>query len=342
MLTKEDLLEEIQIEAEKIGLERSKAYELSAHIALKIKDYDIVLQEQTTDLVVSDLNEDEWMIQKFLMSRKIKGCTERTLKLYSGNINTARRKIQKKLKEITVDDIRWYVSIREFKDKVSRVTVKNELRSMSSLMEFLSNEGYVTGNVIKKFGDYKIPKTIKKAFTEYEIEKMRSAIKTKKEAAIFELLLSTGCRVTELVNIRKEEIEGDRILVHGKGQKDRYVRMNVKAKMALDEYRASKCEVAKLSPWLFPKKEYKNSCEFPEGHMGACSVEAMIRELGQKVGVKAHPHKFRRTCATFALRRGMDITYVSKMLGHSEIGTTQIYLELNEDEMDYQHKKYVI
>lgn len=57
---------------------------------------------------------------------------------------------------------------------------------------------------------------------------------------------------------------------------------------------------------------------------------------------KVHPHRFRRTCATFALRRGMPIEQVSKMLGHENIATTQIYLDLTEEELQQAHKKYVV
>ena len=67
-----------------------------------------------------------------------------------------------------------------------------------------------------------------------------------------------------------------------------------------------------------------------------------MRKIAKKAGVeKANPHKFRRTCATMALRRGMQLIQVSKMLGHEEVSTTQIYLDLSEDELAAAHKKYV-
>lgn len=282
MMKKEELFDEIQITAENLGMEECKARELVACVALLMKDYDIVLQNQTTDLVVSDLDKDNVMVQKFLMSRKVKGCTDRTIKFYIDSIRRTRRRIQKPLKEITVDDIRWYSSIREFQDKVARVTIQNELHAMSSLMEFLSADGYTQGNPVKKFGEYKIPKKMKKAFTEYEIEKMRGVIETKKEAAFFEILLSTGCRVSELAGIRKDEIRGDKILVHGKGQKDRNVIMNTRAKIALEDYMASKCEESKMSPWLFPKEEHKYVCKYPEEHTSTSAIEEAIRKIGKK------------------------------------------------------------
>lgn len=64
--------------------------------------------------------------------------------------------------------------------------------------------------------------------------------------------------------------------------------------------------------------------------------------MGRALNIEAYPHKFRRTCATFALRRGMDLMYVSKMLGHDNVQTTQIYLDLDEETMKEQHRKYVV
>ena len=75
----------------------------------------------------------------------------------------------------------------------------------------------------------------------------------------------------------------------------------------------------------------------------AGTVEAIIRKLGKRVGVKnCHPHRFRRTGATLALRSGMPITTVQKLLGHNNIETTQIYLDISDDELEQAHKKYVI
>ena len=99
------------------------------------------------------------------------------------------------------------------------------------------------------------------------------------------------------------------------------------------------------SQWLFPSypKCWERQRGIAKEHIGAGTVEAITRKIAKRAGVqKANPHKFRRTCATMALRRGMPIEQVSKMLGHEEIGTTQIYLDLTEDELALAHKKYVI
>ena len=79
------------------------------------------------------------------------------------------------------------------------------------------------------------------------------------------------------------------------------------------------------------------------GHTDKSSIEASLRKIGRRAQVEnVHPHRFRRTCATMALRRGMPIEQVSMMLGHEQISTTQIYLDIDETDLKQAHKKYVI
>lgn len=340
MSVKEDILNEIEIIARSIGIDSEKARNLSAEITLLLKDYNIT--EETTDLVVRESDEDVIMVRKFLMSKKVKGCTDRTIEFYTKELQRALPKLQKSLRDITVDDIRWFIADKEFNGNCSRVTCSNTLRVLSSLFQFMRDEGYIQENPVMKFGAYKVPKQKKEAFTEYEVELMRGLIKEPKAMAIFEMLLSTGCRVSELCQIKQSEISGYEILVHGKGQKDRIVRMNTRARVTLTKYINSKCQESLESVWLFPKKEYRHKCLYPSEHIDKCTVESIIRKIGRTIDIEAYPHKFRRTCATWALKRGMDLMYVSKMLGHDSVQTTQIYLDLDEETMKEQHRKYVV
>lgn len=101
--------------------------------------------------------------------------------------------------------------------------------------------------------------------------------------------------------------------------------------------RCMRVEKSELRAW------WKNPENIREGHSSTGSIEAIMRKIAKRAGVeKANPHKYRRTCATMALRRGMPLMQVSKMLGHENVSTTQIYLDLSEDELEQAHKKYVI
>ena len=78
-------------------------------------------------------------------------------------------------------------------------------------------------------------------------------------------------------------------------------------------------------------------------HFWRDSVNNMVRTIGKRAGVKGvHTHRFRRTCATQALRHGMPIELVSMMLGHEQISTTQIYLDIRDDDLQAAHRKYVV
>ena len=144
----------------------------------------------------------------------------------------------------------------------------------------------------------------------------------------------------------------------GKGGKYRNVYLNAKAKIAIEKYLEERSD---SNPWLFPKAitnfvasasvnarakthEWYKRAELVDAELGCdkSTIETIIRNIGRRAGVeKAHPHRFRRTCATNALKKGMPLELVSKMLGHDNVGTTQIYLDLNEDDLRAAHRKYV-
>ena len=169
--------------------------------------------------------------------------------------------------------------------------------------------------------------------------------------------MSTWCRVSELAQIRLDEINGDEVLLHGKGRKDRTAYLNAKAMFALTNYLQERKD---NNPYLFPRmapltevshkgvsqKDYSKFYINPDNlikdkHMEASTVEHRIRLLGRKLGIVAHPHKFRRTGATMALRAGMPIEQVSKILGHEDLKTTQIYLDIKEVDIKTSHERYV-
>ena len=162
--------------------------------------------------------------------------------------------------------------------------------------------------------------------------------------------------MNELANIKQEEVKGDSVLVHGKGNKDRIVYLNAKAHMALERYMKERSDE---SEYVFPKSAvsaaddirirttkgvwYKEPDLVANEPADISGIESVVRKIGKRAGVeKVHPHRFRRTCATLALRRGMPIEQVSKMLGHEQISTTQIYLDLSERDLEQAHRKYVV
>ena len=193
-----------------------------------------------------------------------------------------------------------------------------------------------------------------------EVERIRDACRTDRETAIIETLLSTWVRVTELVQIKLTDIQEDKVTVIGKGDKERETYLTPKAQLAIEKYLSERND---NNPYLFPRAKYAGDVRTmvkgkhrklanrwytdpklidEEGHMDSGTAEQLVRRIGKRAGVeKTHPHRFRRTGATMALRSGMPLLQVSKLLGHEQIGTTQIYLDISDDELMQAHKNYV-
>lgn len=309
-----------------------------------------------TELAEMRQDRNENLLKRFLIAKTVKGCTDRTINYYKTELPKILDAIGKTVDDITPDDIRLYMALRNRRDGVSNVTIGNEMRILNSFLQWMSAEELIGKNPMLRVDSIKQKRTKKEALTEEEIEKMRLAAVGEREQMMIEVLLSTGCRVEEFVKIRIDEIDGDRVLVHGKGQKDRYVYLNTKAKIMVERYLKERKD---NNPYLNPggkfgtekgrsREEQLNWWKHPEcingqEHLQKETPATILRKIAKRAGVeKANPHKFRRTCATLALRRGMPIEQVSKMLGHEQLDTTKIYLDLTEDDLRQAHKKYVI
>lgn len=343
---KEELINDIVCMIGKMGVDTAG---LSERLYILMKDLEITQAETT--LAVRDDVQNERLLKRFLSAKMVKGCTPRTIQQYNKILSLVMRKFSKSVIEYNADDIRLYIAYRLTQDNVSKVTVQNEIRYLRTFFAWLFAEEIIPKNPMIKIDTIKVDKVKKKAFTEIECEKLRQAARTSMERAIIEVLLSTGCRVSELCMMKRDEIESDHITVHGKGNKDRVVYLNAKAQMALLNYLNERKD---KSPYIFPKgiydaklvknaEWYKDAKLVADGMRDKGGIESIMRRIGKRAGVEnTHPHRFRRTCATLALQRGMPIELVSKMLGHEQLTTTQIYLDLNETELASAHKKYVV
>lgn len=343
------------------------AAEARAELAYQLRD--VQLSPKSTDLVVYEGDVNEALVKRFIIAKKIKGCTDRTLKKYYDDIVRACKVMRKPLTQITSDDIQLYIAYCMRKGN-QKQTIDGRRLSLSTFYTWATREGVVKENPMNRVDKIKFNPRHEDAFQTEDVERMRAELKTWRERAIFEVLLSTGCRVSELVNILIDDINGEEIMVLGKGEKYRTVYLNAKARLAVERYLNERRDV---NPYLFPRCKHatgsevnlageyakkhkgekgcvKNMADWyqdgdmvdTQAHMDISAVRQLVSRVGKKAGVdNVHPHRFRRTCATHALQKGMPLELVSKMLGHSQLDTTKIYLTLNEEDLRYAHKKYV-
>ena len=319
-----------------------------------LRNYEIKPLE--TQLAIRDDSINEHLLKRFLAAKMVKGCTKRTIDRYRKQISWTLNRINKTVTEITADDVRYYIALRLTQDRISKVSANNEILCLRTFFAWLNVEEIIPVNPMNKVDRIKTDKVKKKAFTDLECEKIRASCRSAMETAIVEVLLSTGCRVSELCGIRIDDIRDGKCIVHGKGNKDRTVYFTAKAELAIQRFLAERSDV---NPYLFPggiplatSKNHSAYCKptwyqhpdlIGDNARDKGAVEDTVRNIGKRAGVEnVHPHRFRRTSATLALRRGMPIELVSKMLGHEQLSTTQIYLDLSEDELEAAHKKYVV
>lgn len=338
------------------------ADEARSKLYMRLHNLDIVLM--STDLVPYEGDVNEELLKRFLVAKKIKGCTDRTINGYGHRLKLILNHIGKPVTRITPEDVQLYIAFCMRKG-LAKQTINNDRLDLSTFFTWLHKEGIVSTNPMNRVDKIRFQVRKEAAFSDEEIESMRSALATWRERAIFEMLLSTGCRITELVNIRVDDLNGDELEVFGKGEKYRTVYLNAKARLAVERYLAERNDG---NPYLFtggingqkslsayakklgnaysPKKlkEWYTHRELvsPDKPANGTTVLHLLKRIARRVGVEnVHPHRFRRTCATHALQKGMPLELVSMMLGHNKLDTTKIYLSINEEDLKQAHRKYV-
>ena len=274
-------------------------------------------------------------LKMFIEAKQIEGCSARTLQYYQVTIEHFLKNIDTVIRKITTDEIRTYLAEYQQRNNCSKVTVDNVRRNISSFFSWLEEEDYILKSPMRRIHKIKTKQPVKEIISDEMIERLRDNCRCSRDLAMIDLLYSTGIRVGELVglNISDIDFEERECVVYGKGDKERRVYFDAKAKLHLQNYINSRTDT---NPALFV------TLDSPYERLKISGVEIRVRELGRKLNIeKIHPHKFRRTMATRAIDKGMPIEQVQKILGHSQIGTTMQYAIVNQNNVKTSHRRYI-
>ena len=289
---------------------------------------------EEADLERKIISNEEYLTL-FLEAKKIEGCSERTIDYYRTTIQHLIRKLTVSVRKMTTELIRSYLVDYQKINNCSKVTVDNIRRNISSFFSWLEEEDYILKSPMRRIHKIKTKQQVKETISDEDIERLRDNCSCIRDLAMIDLLYSTGIRVGELVNLNISDIdfEARECVVFGKGDKERRVYFDAKAKLHLKEYIKSRTDNDSA---LFV------TLDAPHARLKISGVEIRIRELGRKLKLhKIHPHKFRRTMATRAIDKGMPIEQVQKILGHSQIDTTMQYAIVNQNNVKASHQKYI-
>lgn len=280
------------------------------------------------------INNSEFL-QRFLEAKKIEGCSERTIQYYRTTVNKLLSKVTQPIRKVTTEDMREYLVDYQKVNNCGKTTIDNVRRNISSFFSWLEEEDYILKSPMRRIHKIRSKKTVKKVITDEEIERLRDGCTCLRDVAMIDLLYSTGIRVGELVRLNVSDINFNEreCVVFGKGDKERRVYFDAKAKIHLQDYLNSRNDD---NPALFV------TLDRPFDRLKISGVEIRLRELGRSLNLeKIHPHKFRRTMATRAIDKGMPIEQVQKILGHSQIDTTMQYAIVNQNNVKAAHRKYI-
>lgn len=312
-------------------------------IVLELNLKNLRIEEDRHEIIIYDETSDIAAYKQYFVSKKIQGLSDNSLRMYRYAIDRFMRTVRVEYSRVSANDIRLYLANREMVDGISRASLARERGAICCFFTWLFDEEYISRNPARKVERIKTEKRVKEAFSDIEVEKLRSACQTSKELAVIELLLSTGCRVSELIGLHYStyDIRNDRISIVGKGNKERHVYLNAKAKVALAAYEKMRPGIINegyllQNKWMSPEGEWVLKKNTTGG------IQKLVKRLGERAGVSnVHPHRFRRTAATFARRRGMELEMVKEFLGHEQMDTTLRYTQINDRDVHAAHLKYV-
>ena len=281
-----------------------------------------------------EISNDEYL-RLFLDAKRIEGCSERTIQYYSVTVERMLQSIENPVRKISTEEIRKYLVDYQKINDCSKVTVDNIRRNISSFFSWLEEEDYILKSPMRRIHKIKTKQPVKEIISDEAIELLRDHCQCSRDLAMIDLLYSTGIRVGELVNLNISDVdfEARECVVFGKGDKERKVYFDAKAKLHLLNYLNKRNDD---NPALFV------TLDAPHDRLKISGVEMRIRTLGRKLNMgKIHPHKFRRTMATRAIDKGMPIEQVQKILGHSQIDTTMQYAIVNQTNVKTSHQKFI-
>ncbi len=283
----------------------------------------------------SNIQSNEEIISKFIEAKRIEGCSEKTLNYYRKTITDMLSGIGKEVMHITTEDLRKYLTDYQEKKKISKVTVDNIRRILSSFFSWLEDEDYILKSPVRRIRKVKTTSTVKETYTDEALEQIRDSCAELRDLAMIDMLASTGMRVGEMVLLNRNDINFNEreCVVLGKGNKQRIVYFDARTKIHLQNYLDNRNDDNEA---LFV------TLRSPHSRLSIGGVEVRIRELGKSLGMnKVHPHKFRRTLATVAIDKGMPIEQLQQLLGHKRIDTTLQYAMVKQSNVKNAHRKYI-
>lgn len=273
-------------------------------------------------------------INMYVNAKKLEGLSDATLNGYQLELNLFANRIKKKAESVTVSDIRIYLAELEH---LKMSTIGQKLSILKSFFAWLHSEELIERNPTLKLKTPKTEKRLPKALTIEELEMLREACQTVRQRAFIEILYATGCRLSEVYGLDKDDINFQSMSTNviGKGNKEREVYLSFKALYHLKKYLKSRndnCNALMITH----RKPYRR--------LSKRGIQYEINQIAKNAGLekRVSPHTLRHTFATLTLNNGAELVAIQELLGHSSPEVTLRYARITEERKREQHKKFLV
>ena len=305
---------------------------LNGVLLKSISKYTVSMGEQQAPSLATS---NDTLLKAFLSAKQVEGCSQPTIRYYGNTIKLLADNMPKRFTDYSTEDIRAYLAVFQQKHNATKVTVDNVRRIFSSFFSWLEEEDFILKNPVRRIHKVKTGTQVREVLSDESLESIRDTCTRSRDLAMVDLLASTGMRVGELVKLNREDINFTEreCVVFGKGNKQRIVYFNARAKIHLQQYLNERSDQNEA---LFV------SLNDPQKRLQISGVEVRLRKIGREANVpRVHPHKFRRTLATMAIDKGMPVEQVQKLLGHVKIDTTMHYAMVSQNNVKLSHRRFI-
>jgi len=266
--------------------------------------------------IMDYINKKKDYLEKLKNRCVLRGYSKQTIKSYVYNVGKFLDFVDRNRLNLSHDSVRSYLLIQD----LSVNSVRLQHASISFFFRDVLSQSFSLEEIPIKKREKQLPKLISKE----KIKLMIDSTENIKHKLVIKLLYASGLRLQELINLKRMDIDFDRNIIcvrKGKGKKDRITLISDLLKLDLLKY--------------YSNETFKTEYLF-EGRCGKYnkkSVQKILDNAGKKIGIRATPHMLRHSFATHLLESGTDIRHIQKLLGHSDLSTTEIYTHVANSEL---------
>lgn len=301
--------------------------------------YGVTITDNCTDIVEVDVVTVDTLIKKFALEKKIERLSDKSIAQYVRETRKFFDVVQKNYNEVTYDDINYYLATMMMRN-ISVNSVDNSRKFIKAFFKWLYEKEYIQKDIFIKVKPIKRIDKQKEFLTNNEIVKLRDECKDNIRAlALIDFLLATGVRVSECSNLKLENVNfntGEVMIYSTKTSQWRTVYLDSNAMKHLCDYLNERNDVCN---YVFAT-ERKVKGRYNK--MNSASITSVIHKYCDKAGINKHcsVHLFRKTLATRLYSKGMDVSAISKILGHTNTTTTEkYYLTICGSDVKYMYNK---